>query len=185
MSSLLLSSDSFDPSSGLWTYNYSVDNSANNGSVFEFGIFVGGFPSEAPGFHAVAPIAPTMFSVPIAGWTFDSGISGGIANPPVNINGGLYVFYYGGGTMIGPGEISPAFSFSTSFGPSTDGGANDYFTAGSGDPNNSGINGFGNVVVPSGSDWTVAPNAVPLPSTLPLLLGGVVAVGGLLRKARR
>ena len=52
----LYSNDTFDPSIGLWTYNYIVDDSSGPGNIGDIRIFIGGFPTEPTGYQAIQPL---------------------------------------------------------------------------------------------------------------------------------
>jgi hypothetical protein len=170
----VISADSFDPSTGMWTYNYTIDNPPV--LITHLDIFVG----QGPG---IQPIP--VFSTKPDGWTMYGAFSGTICSPPYNECGGFYEFYSG----YGPGSISPggsgSFSLVTSYAPTNDNGGNDFFLYGCqtfAPYTGCGVQAYGNVVVPDGADWLMYHPTTPIPSTLPLLLTGL---GGLLWLASR
>ena len=181
MTALLYSSVNFDQASGLYNYNYAVQNDLNSGLIQGVDIFVGGFPVAPAGMFVAGPVLPTTVSSP-TGWTVFGAVSGGIAASPYNMNGGFYEWYGGSNTPadVQPGQTLTGFSFSSAFAPTLNNGLNDFFLFSS----TNGIVAFGNVEVPSGADWAFAviPPPNPMPQFTPLpgsawLMGTVLLVG--------
>jgi hypothetical protein len=176
--STLFSSNTFDPTTGLWTYSYVVDNTSGGAAITEFSVLIngGGFPTVPAGYNVVQPI-PAPYTAP-GGWIMFGAFSGAIANPPYNELGGFYEFYSGGdpGNTILPGQIVSGFSVTTPFAPTVAGGANDYFMYGCMPQTACDVQAYGNVIVPSGADWWIE-GGVPEPSTWAMMILGFAGVG--------
>jgi hypothetical protein len=153
----LSSSDSFDPTNGLWTYNYTVDNTGGSTAISEVDILIngGGFPVAPPGYYSVASPIAVPYTAP-TGW----GMVGSTCGP--ECYGGLYSFSTGPYNWMAPGythSILPGdtatFSLKTTFAPTNADGANDYFLGGNSLLPYSlfSLQAYGNVIVPSGADW--------------------------------
>jgi len=169
---VLSGTDSFDISTGLYTYSYILNNSGGTEGVNELAILVA---SPNKNFSLV----PNAHSSP-AGWDFLTAISGNIENPPVN-EVGTFWRWFQGGSGLSVGNVLSGFSFSTTAAP-TSSTSNNYFLYSSsltgGPPGLNGVFEFGHVV---------APALVPEPASTYLLGLGLAAfsVMGLRRRGLR
>jgi hypothetical protein len=163
---VLYSAVNFDAATGLYTYDYAVQNNGP-GTISHVDILVGN--SLLGTYLGIQPLVPS-YTAP-GGWTMYGSFSGSIANAPYNMSGGFYEWYSGGTNNIQAGTTAFGFSVTTRFAPTLDNGLNDYFLYGS-----EGIMAFGNIVVPGGADWMPALTAAtPLPSSISLM-GGILAM---------
>jgi hypothetical protein len=118
-------SSSVSSLNGLYTYNYTIDNTTGSAPIWELAILVAPLDSGTP--LVPSPSFPSFASP--NGWLFSTVVSGGIANPPYN-EVGYFFDWYGG--VSGPnkpipvGSILYGFSFSTYL-PPTDSMQNNYF----------------------------------------------------------
>jgi hypothetical protein len=172
--STLLFSSVTENASGLYTYNYSVDNTAGAGNIFEVSILVSPQP--------LTP-SPVSFTAP-TGWSLTTPSSGSIASPPYNECCGFYQFFEGGGGSKGDplaipvGAVVGGFSFSVYAAPSQF-SLNNYFLYGVPE----GIAAYGFTLAPEISGMPF-PAATPLPAALPLYATGLGALA-LLRWRRK
>jgi hypothetical protein len=152
---------------GLYTYNYSVDNTSGTGNIFEVNILVN------PQFVSLAP--PVSVTAP-TGWSFGTAVAGGIASPPYNECCSFYQFdtpSTSGTTYpqaIPVGAVLGGFSFSVYAAPSQF-SLNNYFLFGVPE----GIAAYGFTLAPEVSG-TPFPAATPLPAALPLYVAGLGAL---------
>jgi hypothetical protein len=157
-STLLSGSVFLNPTTDLYTYSYTIDNTSSS-PVFEMSILVSNVALN--GVQLTGASMPLAYTAP-NGWSLGVAVSGSIANPPYNENGSFYQFYTPTNT-IAAGSALSGFSFTTWAAPTTS-PLNNYFVDTFG-----GIVEFGN---------TVAPNIVsPLPAALPLYGAGLGAMG--------
>jgi len=165
---------SFDSNTGLYTYNYTLDNTSGPAGIKEFSVLYDTSQNKTS-----AP--PLSFTSP-SGWSFGEAVSGSSADSPLNEFGAFWQWYASqalptGGTMSG-------FSFTTSFAPVT-GSANNYFlwsnsyTGGPAAIGNGGIVEWGHVVAPNFSTAVV-----PVPAALWLFGSGLLGLVGFARSKK-
>jgi hypothetical protein len=176
------STDSFDPSSGLWTYNYTLDNTSGTAWVNEFYFSIVGPPQPPPGYYYTGGVTPPAYTAP-NGWSLQGPYGASIYLAGVPGNFGSWGFNDPfDSNAIAPGQTG-VFTLTSEYAPTNTGGVNDYFLYGCasfGPPftMGCGVQGIGNINVPSNSDFAFAPiPPTPLPSALPMLLTGIVALG--------
>jgi hypothetical protein len=161
----LLFSSVTENSSGLYTYNYLIDNTAGASSVYEVNILVSPQNLAIP-----SPPLPVSYTAPY-GWFLQTAGSGSIADPPYNECCGFYQFAepYSGRKVdpleIPMGAILGGFSFSV-YAPPSQFSTNNYFL-------------FGDPVGVTSYGFTLAPeiSTTPLPDTLPLFATGLGLIG--------
>ena len=163
---ILSGSVSFDPTTGLYTYSYTLDNQSGPAPIYDIDILI---DMTVIGYISSSHTNP-------AGWTSYSAQSGYSALPPLDEYGMFWEWYTpGGGVPVGS-DLS-GFSLITRVAPSTS-SSNDYFLSGagySGGPApNYGVAEYGHVVAPLfPADWVV-----PEPSTaLPAAIAGLMGLG--------
>lgn len=166
---------SFDSESGLFTYSYTLDNTAGLASIKELAVLVDSS-------QATVSTPPLSFTTP-AGWSFSGAVSGSSASSPLNEYGAFWLWYASQALPVG-GAMS-GFSFTTSFAPDT-GTANNYFlwsNSYSGGPSmigNGGILEWGHIVAPDFSASAV----VPIPAAAWLFGAGLLGLIGVARRPR-
>jgi hypothetical protein len=166
---------SFDSNTGLYTYNYILDNSSGPAAIKELSILFDRNQNEVsdPPYSSAAP----------TGWSFGEAVSGTSADSPLNEFGAFWQWYASqaldmGGTMNG-------FSFTTPFAPVTD-SDNNYFlwsnsyTGGPPSIGGGGIVEWGHIVAPNFGATVV----LPVPATLWLFGSGLLGLIGVARRKR-
>lgn len=169
---LITSRTEYDSAARLFTYSYTLDNTAGPWPVTEVDVLV------APN-RVDFNLRPLAWSAP-AGWEFGTSASGGIANEPFNEVGTFWFWYRPDGLPVGE---RAEFTFASSYRPG--GVGNNFFVFAPGATRNGqdGIVEYGRTVAP-----VVVPSAVPEPATATLCgvaLGLLGVVGGTARRARR
>jgi hypothetical protein len=148
----------YDAATALYTYTYSLDNTAGPWPVTEVDVLV------APD-RTAFDLRPVAWSAP-PGWEFGTAVSGGIANPPYNEIGTFWFWYRADGLPVGE---RAEFTFASSYGSA--GAGNNYFVfaPGAARDGRDGVIEFGR---------TVAPVVAPEPATAVLcgIALGLVAV---------
>lgn len=162
----------YDPATALYTYTYTLDNSAGPWPVTELSVLV------APN-QVAYDLRPPARSTP-PGWEFGTSVSGGVAQGPYTEVGTFWFWYRPDGLPVG-GRAE--FSFASSYGPG--GVGNNFFVFAPGATHNGqdGIVDYGRTAAP-----VVVPSAVPEPATATLCavaLGVIGVAGWLVRRSRR
>lgn len=144
----------YDSVTGLYTYNYTLDNTQGAGTISELSILINDTDAD----FRLEPLGHTDPT----DWEFGTAVSGYIANPPYNMFGTFWSWYFIGpfGAGLPVGETLGGFSFTTEYAPS-ESTRNTYFVW-SGDIY---IVEYGNIVTP-------AVPIVPIPSSVLLFLSG-------------
>ena len=158
----------YDPTTRLFTYTYTLDNTAGPWPVTELSVLV------APN-RVDYDLRPAVWSAP-AGWEFGTSVSGGIANPPYNEVGTFWFWYRPDGLPVGE---RAEFTFASSYGPG--GVGNNYFVFApeAERDEEDGVIEYGR---------TVAPVVAPEPATATLCgvaLGLLTVAGGVRRRSGR
>ena len=161
----LTGSAEYDPATALFTYTYTLDNTAGPWPVTEVSVLV------APN-RVAYDLRPPAWSGP-PGWEFGTSVSGGIANPPYNEVGTFWFWYRPDGLPVGE---RAEFSFASSYGPGDVG--NNYFVFAP-EAERDGQNG----VIEYGR--TVAPVVAPEPATAALCVAGLGLLGVVTNAVRR
>jgi hypothetical protein len=163
---ILNGSVSFDPSTKLYTYSYTLDNRSGGGPINELSVLV----DTA---HINYSLVPPGHSEP-AGWSFVTAVSGGIANPPYNEFGTFW--QWDSNTGVAAGGMLDGFSFTSALGP-TNSQANNYFLFSNvlTGPLFDGIVEYGHVVAPDFRD-------TPEPGTWLLFTSGIITALGMKRR---
>jgi hypothetical protein len=164
---LLDSSVSFDPSTKLYTYAYTLDNRSGSVPINELSVLVDSA-------HIHYSFTPPGHSEP-AGWSFVTAVSGGIANPPYNEFGTFWQWH--SDTGVAAGGMLDGFSFTSTLGP-TNSGANNYFLFSNvvtGSALSDGIVEYGHVLAPDFRDASE-------PGTWLLFTSGIVTALGMKRR---
>jgi hypothetical protein len=158
----------YDTATHLFTYTYTLDNTAGSWPVTELSVLI------APG-RVAFDLRPPAWSAP-PGWVFGTSASGSIADPPYNEFGTFWFWDNPDGLPVGD---RAEFTFTSSYGPT--GGGNNYFVFAPGAARD-GRNG----VIEYGH--TVAPVVTPEPTTVTLCgaaLGLLGVASGVTRRGRR
>jgi len=171
----ILSGDvSFDSNTGLYTYNYVLDNTSGPAAIKELSVLYDSSQNNA------SP-PPVSYTSP-AGWSFGEAVSGSSADSPLNEFGAFWQWY--AGQALPTGSTMSGFSFTTSFAPVT-GSANNYFlwsnsyTGGPASIGNGGIVEWGHIVAP---DFSAA--VVPIPAAVWLFGSGLLGLIGVARRKK-
>jgi hypothetical protein len=158
----------YDPTTRLFTYTYTLDNTAGSWPVTELSILIA--PNQVD-----YDLRPAAWAAP-PGWEFRTAVSGGIAYPPYNEFGTFWQWYNPDGLPVGE---RADFSFASGYGAM--GSGNNYFL-------------FAPEAYRTGQDGvieygrTVAPVVAPEPTTAALCvvaLSLVGVVGGVTRRGRQ
>jgi hypothetical protein len=154
-------------SNGLFTYSYSIDNTAGSTPVDEFAIVVARPPNQPD----LTPVPPNSFTSP-AGWSFNIAVGG--TNP---VSGGLWEWQaLQPAQSIQPGSSLSGFSFTTNVAP-TQSALDNYFLL---------SDGFDRIQVGNISAPEVAiAHPIPEPSTWAMLLIGFTMIGFVAMRRRR
>jgi hypothetical protein len=160
-------SSSITSLNGLYTYNYSIDNTAGSIPVDEFDIVVARPPNQPD----LTPVLPSPFTSP-AGWSFHIAVGG--TDPA---SGGLWGWQaLNTAGSIQPGSSLSGFSFTTNVAP-TQSTLDNYFLL---------SDSFSRIQIGNISAPEVAiAHPVPEPSTWAMLLIGFAGIGFASRISRR
>src|SRR5262249_52414897 len=167
---ILDGSVSFDASTKLYTYSYTLDNRSGGVPINELSVLVDSA-------HINYSFTPLGHSEP-AGWSFVTAVSGGIANPPYNEVGTFWQWH--SDTGVAAGEMLDGFSFSTRLGP-INSLANNYFLFSNvftGSALSDGIVEYGHVLAPDFRD-------APEPGTWLLFTSGIISALAMKRRHAR
>jgi hypothetical protein len=165
---------SFDSNTGLYTYNYTLDNTSGPAGIKEFSVLY-----DTSQDKTTTP--PLSFTSP-SGWSFGEAVSGSSADSPLNEFGAFWQWY--AAEALPSGSTMSGFSFTTSFAPVT-GSANNYFlwsnsyTGGPASIGNGGIVEWGHIVAPNFSAAVV-----PLPAAVWLFGSGLLGLIGVARRRK-
>ena len=156
--SILLSSV-VSSSNGLFTYNYSIDNTAGSIPVDELAIVVARPPNQPD----LTPVPPISFTSP-AGWFFEIGFGG--TDP---VSGGIWAWQASQTAQaVQPGSPLSGFSFTTDAAPTLSTLENYFFLSDRFDRIQ-----VGNISAPE----VAIAHPVPEPSTWAMMLLGFAGVG--------
>lgn len=152
---------SVNQSGGVWTYNYTLDNTTGSAPVWELGVLIAPDNTFAPGAFTSPP-----------GWSFGAAHAGSISSSPYN-ECCTFALWSSGLTPVPVGSSLTGFSFTVDAPPS-DFSPNNYFVFG-----DAGIAAFGTTVVP-------LYHPLPEPSTWAMLILGFAGLGFLsYRRSRK
>lgn len=112
---ILVGDVSFEASTGLYTYSYTIDNTAGTLVVDGLNILIDTSTTEGP----FVSTASNSGSPALGNWQFGRAQSGSIANPPYNMWGTFWTWGAQNGYVVNPGESLSGFYFSTNFAPTT------------------------------------------------------------------
>jgi hypothetical protein len=156
--SILLSS-SVSSSNGVFTYSYSIDNTAGSTPVDELAIVVARPPDQPD----LTPVPPISFTSP-AGWSFDVAVGG--TDP---VSGGVWEWQaFSPTNAIQPGSSLFGFSFTTTVAPTQATLENYFLLSDSFDRLQ-----IGNITAPE----VAIANPIPELSTWAMLLIGFAGIG--------
>lgn len=102
---ILSCSVSFDSTTNLYTYSYTLDNTFGPAAIDELSVLIDG-----AGF--ATSLEPAAITSP-DGWFFHRAISGDSANPPLNEFGTFWLWQGGGALSLAVGDTLGGFSFTT------------------------------------------------------------------------